>query len=63
MSVAGLSPETVEQLNQVLPDIWSHNNPVDIIGDATPQRYRDAVGICMADPGVDGVLVILTPRP
>lgn len=62
VGVAGLSPGTVERLNQVLPDIWSHNNPVDIIGDATPQRYRDAVGICMADPGVDGVLVILTPQ-
>lgn len=60
--IANLSPETVEKLNQVLPDIWSHNNPVDIIGDATPQRYRDTVGICMADPGVDGVLVILTPQ-
>ena len=62
VSVASLSPETVERLSQVLPAIWSHNNPVDIIGDATPQRYRDAVGICMEDPGVDGVLVILTPQ-
>ena len=62
VSVASLSPETVERLNQVLPATWSHNNPVDIIGDATPQRYRDAVGICMEDPGVDGVLVILTPQ-
>jgi len=62
VSVASLSPETVERLNLVLPTIWSHNNPVDIIGDATPQRYRDAVGICMEDPGVDGVLVILTPQ-
>ncbi len=62
VSVASLSPETVERLNQVLPGTWSHNNPVDIIGDATPQRYRDAVGICMEDPGVDGVLVILTPQ-
>ncbi|MCS6291509.1 MAG: bifunctional acetate--CoA ligase family protein/GNAT family N-acetyltransferase [Nitrospira sp.] len=62
VSVASLSPETVERLNQVLPVTWSHNNPVDIIGDATPQRYRDAVGICMEDPGVDGVLVILTPQ-
>lgn len=62
VSVAGLSPETVERLNQALPAIWSHNNPVDILGDATPQRYRDAVGICMEDPGVDGVLVILTPQ-
>ena len=62
VSVASLSPETVERLNQVLPATWSHNNPVDIIGDATPQRYRDAVGLCMEDPGVDGVLVILTPQ-
>jgi acetyltransferase len=62
VSVASLSPETVERLNRVLPAIWSHNNPVDIIGDATPQRYRDAIGICMEDPGVDGVLVILTPQ-
>jgi acetyltransferase len=62
VSIAGLSPETVERLNRVLPAIWSHNNPVDIIGDATPQRYRDAIGICMEDPGVDGVLVILTPQ-
>lgn len=62
VSVASLSPETVEKLNQVLPPVWSHNNPVDIIGDATPQRYRDAVGICMGDSGVDAVLVILTPQ-
>jgi acetyltransferase len=62
VSVASLSAETVDRLNQVLPATWSHNNPVDIIGDATPQRYRDAVGICMEDPGVDGALVILTPQ-
>ena len=62
VSVASLSAETIERLNQVLPATWSHNNPVDIIGDATPQRYHDAVTICMEDPGVDGVLVILTPQ-
>jgi len=38
VSIAGLSDETIEQLNKVLPATWSHNNPVDIIGDATPQR-------------------------
>ena len=62
VSVASLSAVTVDKLNQVLPSTWSHNNPVDIIGDATPQRYRDAVSICMEDPGVDGALVILTPQ-
>ena len=62
VSVASLSAATIERLNQVLPATWSHNNPVDIIGDATPQRYRDAVTICMEDPGVDGTLVMLTPQ-
>ena len=62
VTVASLSEQTVEKLNQVLPATWSHNNPVDIIGDATPERYRDAVSICMEDAGVDGVLVILTPQ-
>jgi len=62
VNVASLSADTVERLNQVLPATWSHNNPVDIIGDATPQRYHDAVAICMDDPGVDGALVILTPQ-
>ena len=62
VSVASLSVVTVDKLSQVLPSTWSHNNPVDIIGDATPQRYRDAVSICMEDPGVDGALVILTPQ-
>ena len=38
--LAELSPETMEAYNAVLPATWSHNNPVDIIGDASPERYR-----------------------
>ena len=62
VAIASLSPQTVERLDQVLPATWSHNNPVDIIGDATPARYLDAVSACMEDAGVDGALVILTPQ-
>jgi acetyltransferase len=62
VNVASLSEETIAKLNGVLPGTWSHNNPADIIGDATPQRYLDAVSLCMEDEGVDGVLVILTPQ-
>ncbi|MBZ0091874.1 MAG: GNAT family N-acetyltransferase, partial [Sulfuricellaceae bacterium] len=62
ISLAELSAHTLEQLNQSLPSTWSHGNPVDIIGDATPQRYRETVKACMEDPNVDGVLVILTPQ-
>ncbi len=57
-----LGEETIAALNQVLPSVWSHANPVDIIGDATPERYRAAIDICLKDPGVDGAIVILTPQ-
>ena len=57
-----LSKETIDELDQSLPSTWSRANPVDIIGDAPPERYKDAVDICLKDPDVDGVLVILTPQ-
>ena len=62
LSLAQLSQATLDKLNQILPVTWSHGNPVDIIGDASPERYAQAVDICMQDSGVDGLLVILTPQ-
>jgi acetyltransferase len=52
----------MERLNAVLPAVWSHNNPIDIIGDAPPERYAQALEVAAADPGSDGLLVILTPQ-
>ena len=60
--LADLSPEAMEALNQVLPPAWSHNNPVDMLGDAGPERYAKAVEIAAKDPNSDGLLVILTPQ-
>jgi acetyltransferase len=60
--LAELTPETMEAYNAVLPSTWSHNNPVDIIGDASPERYAKALEIAAKDPGSDGMLVILTPQ-
>ncbi|MCP5279878.1 MAG: bifunctional acetate--CoA ligase family protein/GNAT family N-acetyltransferase [Thiobacillus sp.] len=60
--LAELAPQTMEQLNAALPATWSHGNPVDIIGDAGAERYRAALSACLADPGVDGVLAMLTPQ-
>ena len=57
-----LTPETMERLNAVLPAVWSHNNPIDIIGDAPPERYAQALEVAAADPETDGLLVILTPQ-
>ncbi len=60
--LAVLSDETIESLNGFLPPHWSHNNPVDILGDAEPDRYAKAVEIVSQDPNSDGLLVILAPQ-
>ena len=60
--MATLSEPSIKALNAVLPVHWSHANPVDILGDATAERYADALKVCLADEDVDGVLVILTPQ-
>jgi len=57
-----LTDSTLEAYNAVLPSTWSHNNPVDIIGDASPERYAKALEIAAKDPNSDGMLVILTPQ-
>ena len=57
-----LAPQTLAALNQLLPAHWSHNNPVDILGDADPERYAQALEIAVQDPNSDGVLLILTPQ-
>src|SRR5215207_10852716 len=57
-----ISPEAMEAFNEILPASWSHNNPVDIIGDASPERYAKALEIAAKDPNSDGMLVILTPQ-
>jgi acetyltransferase len=60
--LATLSPETQEQLNSILPTHWSHGNPVDVLGDADPNRYAKACEIALKDPNSDGLLAILTPQ-
>jgi acetyltransferase len=60
--LAKLNGATLEQLDQVLPKHWSRNNPIDILGDAPPERYAAAVEICLKDENVDGALVLLTPQ-
>jgi acetyltransferase len=59
---AEISQDTMEELNKILPTAWSHNNPMDILGDAAPERYAKALEIVAKDPNADGMLVILTPQ-
>lgn len=60
--LAKLAPQSLERLETVLPAAWSHGNPVDILGDATPERYTAALEIVAADPNSDGILLMLTPQ-
>jgi acetyltransferase len=60
--LASLSPETLTALNAALPPFWSHANPIDLLGDAAPERYRLAVEVCAKDANVQGLLVLLTPQ-
>jgi acetyltransferase len=62
IELSSLSDDTMARLNEVLPSVWSHSNPVDIIGDAPPERYKQTLDICLADPNIDGAVVILTPQ-
>jgi acetyltransferase len=62
LQMAQLSRESMAALDAVLPATWSKGNPVDVIGDASAQRYEKALKICMDDPGVDAVLAIVTPQ-
>jgi acetyltransferase len=60
--LAELSPQSLSQLNTFLPAHWSHNNPIDILGDADSERYARALEIASQDPNSDGLLVILAPQ-
>lgn len=61
-TLASLSQSTFEALDHVLPDFWSRGNPIDVLGDARADRYREATRIVLADEQVDATLVILTPQ-
>ena len=60
--LAQLSDESRNAFDRLLPPHWSHGNPIDILGDADPERYARALEIAMRDPGSDGLLAILAPQ-
>jgi acetyltransferase len=61
-SLTQLSQETLKALDGCLPSNWSRGNPVDVIGDASPERFSQALRIVLADPNVDTILAILSPQ-
>lgn len=59
--LAELSPETFAVLDRKLPPTWSHANPIDVIGDAPPERYAAAVEAVLRQPDIDAILVLNCP--
>jgi acetyltransferase len=59
---APLASETLQKMDAVLPPFWSRDNPIDILGDASPDRFRDILSICFQAKEIDAVLVIMAPQ-
>lgn len=59
---ARLDPETVTKLDAILPSYWSRNNPIDILGDASVERFRQVLDVCLYAREFDGILAILAPQ-
>ena len=57
-----LSEEALDDFDDILPAAWSHSNPVDILGDADPERYAESLEVAANDENSDGLLVVLTPQ-
>ncbi len=62
MELARLSRETVQKLEEILPEAASTSNPVDVLGDARADRYGQAMEIIAQDESVDGLMCIVTPQ-
>lgn len=60
--LAVFSEDTKAGLDETLPPAGSHDNPVDVLGDAKSKLVAKATARVLADPGVDAVLVIITPQ-
>jgi acetyltransferase len=61
-TLAALSEKLLARLNGLLPSCWSHGNPIDVLGDAPPERFAQALEVTLADDAIDAALVVLTPQ-
>lgn len=60
LRMATFSPATYKKLHNILPETASVHNPIDVVGDAPPSRYRDALEVALRDKNVNAVIVLLT---
>jgi len=59
---APLNEEIMARMGEILPPYWSRGNPIDILGNATVERFATVFDLCMASREFDGILVIMVPQ-
>ncbi|WP_435276104.1 bifunctional acetate--CoA ligase family protein/GNAT family N-acetyltransferase [Psychrobium sp. nBUS_13] len=59
--LAALESDIIERLSTLLPNHWSKANPVDIAGDASPERFAKTLSILLDSKEIDTLLVIHSP--
>ena len=57
-----LSEETIKKLDEILPPFWSKRNPIDMLGDSTPDQYRRVVEVCLNAEEINGLLIMSAPQ-
>jgi len=62
LTFAKLSEGTIRRLAEKLPAAANLHNPIDVLGDALPDRYEFALDVVLDDPNVNSVVVLLTPQ-
>ncbi|MGV2988249.1 GNAT family N-acetyltransferase [Vibrio sp. E150_011] len=59
--LAELSSQTIDSLTEILPATWSRSNPIDLVGDATAQRYKEAINRVLDSSDIDAILIMHSP--
>jgi acetyltransferase len=61
-NLAQISNKTLSKIDKILPPYWSKANPIDLLGDASAERYSGVIDACLDDKNIDGLLIIYTPQ-
>jgi len=64
VNLAKLSKETVDRISnsQFMSSVWSKGNPIDVVGDASPERYGSATEAALSQKNIAGLMIIQTPQ-
>ncbi|MDS0298438.1 acetate--CoA ligase family protein [Halogeometricum sp. S1BR25-6] len=61
LSMASFTDETLDEFSETLPEEGNIYNPVDIVGDADNERFRNALDVALADENVGSAIVLTCP--